>query len=971
MSRARATPIAIVGMAGRFPGANSVDVLWDNVRRGRESVTRFTEDELARSGVPASHYRDPTYVPVNGVIDGVDQFDNTLFDYSPREAALTDPQQRLLLECAWAALEHAGRLQANATAGVFVGVGPNSYLMHQVLPHKEITNALGALSVLLANEKDHAATRIAYKLRLRGPALTVQTACSTSLVAVHLAALSLAAMECDVAVAGAAAITFPQVGGYFYQAHDIGSPDGHCRAFDRKAKGTIPGDGVALVVLRRLADAIEDGDEIYAMIRGSAINNDAGDKVGYTAPSVRGQADVIRAALQAAAAAPSTIGYIEAHGTGTEIGDAIEAAAILQAFRAEGGHSGRCALGSLKPNIGHLDAAAGVAGLIKATQALRHGILPPTINVDEPNPEIPFDGEPLFIVTEAMPWNAGESPRRCGVSSFGMGGTNAHVILEEAPPRSDHLGSPGPHLLVASAKTPESLDIARSRVADRVAVGDLALADVAGTLREGRAELECRSAAVLTATAEASRFGTAPVRRARRPRNVAFLLPGQGAQREGMLAGLCDRFPVVAEAVDTCARHLMPHLGLDLAAVLCGRGVVPPGAVNETWLAQPLLFVAEYALAQLLETWGVRPTILLGHSIGEYVAATLSGGFALADALELVAARGRLMDGAPRGGMLAVDATETAILDVLPASLSLACINGPLAMVVSGPLADLNAFAASLAERSVSSKRLRVSHAFHSTMMQGSIQQRLAELASAVEQRPLSIPIASNLTGGVHPPGYRYAAEYWADHLVSTVRFEAGVRHVLAKPDPVLIEVGPGSALSTLVHRYAEIAPRLVETMLAEVGDPEENVGSVLAAAGNLWADGVLPSIRSVDAGAAFRRVPLPGYAFARTGHRLGGPGRSEPSAPSPSLVDNGGARRENAGAVTEELAGLWRSLLGVEEVGDSSNFFALGGDSLLMVRLIAQAKRSFGVQLAIRDVLSTPTLRGIADQVLKRRAAA
>ncbi|HEY5837250.1 type I polyketide synthase [Streptomyces sp.] len=965
-------PVAVIGMAGSFPGAATVDELWANIADGVESITRFTSEELEAAGVPAAVYTDPAYVPVNGVLAGADEFDAELFGYPPREAALTDPQQRVLLQCAWAALENAGHLGERDVA-VFAGVGLNTYLTRHVLTRLDVTEALGILPVMLGNEKDHAATRVAHKLGLTGPAVTVQTSCSTSLVAIHLAVQSVLRGEAGLALAGAAAVTVPQVSGYTAGPGDVASPDGQCRAFDSRARGMVPGNGAAMVVLKRLDRALADGDEVHAVIRGSAINNDGGRKAGYTAPSVRGQAEVIAAALAAADLPASAVSYVEAHGTATEVGDVIEVAALTEAFRMAGGHPGRCGIGSLKPNIGHLDAAAGVAGLIKAVLALRNEVLPPSINFDEPNPDIDFAAGPFHVQAKAEPWPRGETPRRCGVSSFGLGGTNAHVVLEEAPPRASRPDQAAVELVAVSAATAEAADQARARLAAHCRERAPRLADVAGTLREGRSELAYRSAAVVGRLDALADELPRAARRASKPRTVAFLFPGQGGQRAGLLAGAYDRFPALRAAVDECSALLSPRLGVDLATVAADPAA--DVAVDDVRLAQPLMFTVEYALARLLESWGVRPTVLIGHSLGEYVAAAVGGGYDLADAARLVAERGTLLDSAPPGRMLAVEAAPDDLRRRLPAGLSLAAVNAWNSVVVGGAADAVERFGAELQAEGTRATLLRISRASHCSLLAG-IRGELHAAATGLTARPTKVAIASNLTGELFRRGHRFTADYWADHLVETVRFDTALRSVLAMPEPVLVEVGPGSALIGLAHREPEARPRLAVTMLPTAGDE----AGVLTAAAELWMDGALPSLRRVEPGREFARTALPTYPFARVRHWLEpgtalaptAPPDSEPAsvvaaAAEPAAADPAAAA---TAAVADTVARMWRALLGEVEVDLTANFFALGGDSLLMVRLIAQIRRDFGVELSLREALVQPTVEALARRIVTRREA-
>ncbi|HEX4964285.1 MAG TPA: amino acid adenylation domain-containing protein, partial [Thermoanaerobaculia bacterium] len=690
--------IAIVGLAGRFPGSADVEELWSNLRTGKECIRFFTDEELAAEGVPPEALADPAYVKAHGALDGIDLFDASFFDFTPREAEMTDPQHRLFLEQAYHALENAGYDPARypGAIGVYAGVSANLYVLRNVLATPGALRDGGANQAMLGGEKDFLATRLSYKLNLRGPSFTVQTACSTSLVATHLACRALLGRECDMALAGGVSAAVPQVAGYFYQEGGINSPDGHCRAFDAAAQGTVGGSGVGVVVLKRLSDALAAGDTIHAVIRGTAINNDGSQKVGYTAPGVDGQAAVIAAAQALAGVSPDEIGYVEAHGTGTPLGDPIEIAALTRVFRAGTGRRGFCALGSVKTNLGHLDAAAGIAGLIKTSLVLKREEIPPSLHFREPNPRIDFASSPFFVNAELRPWPAGGEPRRAAVSSFGIGGTNAHAVLEEAPAPATSGESRPLQLLVLSARSGEALEKATANLAAYLAEHPGApLADAAFTLQVGRRALAHRRVLVARDAADAAaalagrdpeRLLTRTAEGGRRP--VVFLFPGQGAQYAGMGRELYEREPDYRAALDACAEILASRLGgLDLRRALHPEpGDAEAGRrLQETGLAQPALFAVEYALARLWMRWGVEPAALLGHSLGEYVAACLAGVFALEDALRLVAARGRLMQARPAGAMLAVPLSEAALTPRLTPALALAAVNGPALCVVSGP----------------------------------------------------------------------------------------------------------------------------------------------------------------------------------------------------------------------------------------------------------------------------------------------
>ncbi|MCP4663253.1 MAG: type I polyketide synthase, partial [bacterium] len=734
------------------PGAGNLDEFWENLRAGRESVRFLSAEEMLAGGADPALLDDPDYVKAVAELPDADAFDAPFFGVSHREAETLDPQQRVFLECAWHALENAGYDPGNMTArvGLYAGATTSTYLLFHLLPGLKTADPF---QLLLGNAVDTLTTRVAYSLNLRGPAFAVQCACSTSLVAVHLAAESLLDEECDMALAGGVSVNYHHRLGYRFVEGSIASPDGHCRPFDARAEGTIFGSGVGMVVLKRLADALADGDPIRAVVLGSAVNNDGSLKVGYTAPSVEGQAEVIGDALDVAGVDPETIACIEAHGTATDLGDPIEIQALTRAFGERTERKQFCAIGSVKSNIGHLDVAAGIAGLIKTVLALEHRRIPPTLHFERPNPKIDFAGSPVYPASELREWERGEEPRRAGVSSFGMGGTNAHVILEEAPEREPAGPSRSWQLLMLSAKTRTSLDAATAALAGYLERhGECALADVARTLAVGRKAFSHRRIAVCRDPADAAavlagggnlapgspreddggRLLTQADTREPWERPVVFMFSGQGAQYVGMGLGLYEHEPVFRVELDRCAQLLAPHLDLDLRHLLYPRPDDAQEAgrrLTQTAVAQPALFAVEYALAALWRQWGIEPEAMIGHSIGEYVAATLAGVFSLEDALALVAARGRLMQEMPAGEMLSVPLPEDEVTSLLGGELSVAAINAPRLCVVSGPGDALGELQRRLAERDLEGRRLHTSHAFHSAMMEPILECFTEEVA--------------------------------------------------------------------------------------------------------------------------------------------------------------------------------------------------------------------------------------------------
>ena len=871
--------IAIVGMAGRFPGAADLQQYWDNLRAGTESISFFSDEELVAAGVDPRLLRHPRYVRARGVLQDAELFDAVFFGLSPREAEIMDPQHRVFLETAWQALESAG-YAPGVTArnvGVYAGTSLNGYVIASLLANPEVMLAAGGYQAMLANDKDFLATRVSYKLNLCGPGVTIQTACSTSLVAVQMACQALVARECDMALAGGVSISVPRVSGYLYEPGMILSPDGHCRAFDARAQGTVAGEGVGVVVLKRLREALAERDHVHAVIRGAAINNDGSLKVGYTAPSVDGQAAVIARAHAMAGVDPATVTYVEAHGTGTELGDPIEVAALTKAFGAAE-RRGFCALGSVKTNIGHLDAAAGVAGLIKTVLALERRALPPSLHFSAPNPRIDFANSPFRVNAALTEWTStGDAPRRAGVSSFGIGGTNAHVVLEEAPAPPPAGPSRPVQVFTLSAKSSEALDRAGAAFATHLTdAEDVAAADVAYTLHHGRATFPHRKVVVAASLEEAARaLREDDPRRvlsrveALKDRPVVFMFSGQGAQYVGMGRGLYESEPRFREILDDCAATLAPTLGVDLRSVLYPAPDVLEAArarLATTALTQPALFAIEYALARLYFEWGVTPQAMLGHSIGEYVAACVAGVVSLPDALALVAERGRLME-VPGGAMLAVPLPESEVRALLPASLSIAAVNGPALCAVSGPAAEVSALEARLGGRGIRALGIHAAAAFHSAMM----EPILASFRQAVERvrlSPPSIPYVSNVTGTWMTAEDAIDPSYWVRHLRQTVRFWDALQEVVRDQEPVLLEVGPGRTLASLA-RPASTPVRRLE-ILSSVRHPQDDLDDAAVlqtTVGRLWLAGAPIDWGGYHGRETRRRVPLPTYPFERQRH--------------------------------------------------------------------------------------------------------
>jgi acyl transferase domain-containing protein len=869
--------IAVIGMSGRFPGARNLKEFWNNLRNGVEAVRSLTDEELLAAGEDPRHLRDPHYVKAASLLDDVDLFDASFFGYNAREAEIMDPQQRLFLEHAFEALENSGYspTQYEGLIGVYAGVAWNTYLLSNLSTRLDLFDGGGAFQVFITNDKDFMPTRLSYKLTLKGPSLIIQTSCSTSLVAIHLACLSLLNYECDIALAGGVTVKVPQVSGYFHQEGGLASPDGHCRAFDARAAGTIFGSGIGVVALKRLSEALKDGDPIRAVIRGTAINNDGSSKVSYTAPSVEGQAEVIAAAQAMASVPAESIQYVETHGTGTSLGDPVEVTALTKAFRESTQKKAFCAVGSVKTNFGHLDAAAGVAGFIKTVLSLENRELPPSLNYETPNPAIEFEKTPFYVNAGLKPWERNGSPRRAGVSSFGVGGTNAHVVLEEAPP-AERSGASRPYqLLLLSARATTALEKAREHLLGYLQEHEqVSLADVAYTLQNGRTVFRHRLAlvakdgpdAIEGLQAGSRRFLTAVDKEEPRDRPIVFMFSGQGSQYVNMARGLYEHEKSFREQFDDCARTLTPHLECDLSKIVfpaSGEEEKAAAQLEQTAFTQPALFTIEFCLASLWMRWGVAPRAMIGHSIGEYVAATLAGVMSLEDALALVAARGRLMQQQPAGKMLAIQMPESELLPLLEKNIDLAAVNAPASCVVSGPVEAMDAFAGKLSGRETDFRPLHTSHAFHSSMMDALLAPFIREVKK-IRLHPPRIPYISNLTGAWIKAEQAMDPNYWAQHLRGTVRFSQGLDELMQDRERIYLEVGPGRTLATLASRHPGRQEQLVLSSQRHPTEEAADPAKLLETLGRLWMAGVKIDWRKFYEDENRRRLALPSYPFER-----------------------------------------------------------------------------------------------------------
>ena len=876
--------IAIIGLSGRFPGAQNVTTFWHNLVNGVNSIVPLSDEELNLT--PQERERllsDPNFVPYSATIKNADQFDAPFFGIYPREAQAMDPQHRLFLECSWEAIEDAGYEPATyaGSIGVFAGSYMNTYTLCSLESHPSFIAGLadsfhgGTLQHELGNDKDYLATRVSFKLNLKGPSITVQTACSTSLVAVAQACMSLSYYQCDMALAGAATLKLPQNRGYLYQPDGMVSPDGICRTFDANSRGTVFGDGVSVVLLKRLEDAIEDGDSIYAVIKGWGVNNDGASKVGYTAPSVEGQKEVIAQAHALADFDPRTISYMEAHGTGTPIGDPIEIDALTQAFRMGTEDNQFCAIGSVKTNIGHLDVAAGVAGLIKTSLALDNEQIPPSLNFESPNPNIDFENTPFFVNDKLRPWKRGDTPRRAGLSSFGVGGTNAHVVLEEAPLSTLSPSERPYHLITLSARSAAALNQQTEHLLAHIEQNpQLSIADIAYTLQVGRADFNYKRSFVasnreecieILRDKESQRISTTHT--VRKNRSIVFMFPGQGSQHVNMSRDLYESEPIFRREMDICAHILEPILGFDIRNILYPD---PEGLdeslmrINETMVAQPGIFSISYSLAKYWMSMGIRPEAMIGHSVGEFVAATLAGVFSLEEALKLVAHRGTLMQDLPAGSMMAVRMPADELEKLLPDEVSIAAVNSVSLCVVSGPDVAIQQVQTELEEKEIICRPLHTSHAFHSEMMDPAIEP-FEELLNQITLNSPEIPIVSTATGRPLTQENATNPAYWAQHLRATVLFAPAISTLLHESNHVFLEIGPGQTLSTLTRQHPECTSG--HNIFSSSPHVKQDISSYIVALdtlGKLWQQGIQIDWKLVYHTERRQRVHLPTYPFER-----------------------------------------------------------------------------------------------------------
>lgn len=974
--------IAIVGMSGRFPKAKNIHEYWENLKNGIECFTQLNDEQIIASGVDPKLLKDPDYVKVSPILDDYDMFDAHFFGYTPREASMMDPQQRLFLECCWEAFEDAGYNPHTyeEPVGVFGGCAINSYMIFSGV-HNRFYNEF--LSSVVGNDNSFLANRVSYQLNLNGPAVSVQTACSSSLVSVHLSIQSLLSGECSMALAGGVAVWVPHEAGHLHKEGSVFTKDGHCRAFDAKATGTIFGSGAGVVLLKRFDDAVRDGDHIYAVIKGSAVNNDGAKKTDYTAPSVDGQAEVVVEALANAGVSADDISYIETHGTGTFIGDPIEIRALTKAYRAFTDRKNYCGIGSVKPNIGHLDAGAGAAGLIKTVLAMKHKMIPPSINFDEPNPAIDFENSPFYVNNSLKKWESKNgSPLRAGVTSLGMGGTNAHIILEEAPAiERPVVEDQSPILLTYSAKNESALDDYSKKLAKFLKESpDVNLANVAYTLQTGRKEFpfkrfltaENRDDAIeklekLSAVSVKTDSDHAD------NREVVFLFPGQASQYVNMGRDLYRSNSVFRKYMDTCAEILEPMMGLDIREMIYPRPGLEEEStkqLNNTVYTQPVIFSIEYSMAMVwIEDYGIKPVAVLGHSMGEFTAACIAGVFNLETGLTLIARRGSIMQELEPGSMLMVMIPPDEVKKYLNNRLSISVINTPSSCVLSADFEAIERIKEVFDSQDIYSRVLETSHAFHSHMMDP-VLEKYREFASAMTYNRPAIPVISTVKADWVSPDDLTNPDYWVDNIRQPVRFAEAVEKLIDKPEWILLEVGPRNTLTTLAKQHPNISPdQVLVQSLRHPKQQQDDNSFVLDALGRLWSCGYPVEWKRIYKENPVYKIPLPTYAFQKVrcwiDPEISGAVRQQ----NFTVIENAiydAVNKQTSGErdIVDELTAIWKEFLGVENIKNDDNFFELGGNSLVAVQLFDELKRKMGVRLPLSTLFEAPTIEEIAKLI-------
>ena len=977
--------VAIIGMAGRFPGASSIDELWEILSNGKETISFFKPDELDKT-IPKSLRNDPLYVKARGIVPSAKEFDAKFFGINPKLAEAMDPQQRLFLEIAWEALEQTGYLPKHykGNIGVYAGTGTNTYYKNNIFPNTELLNQIGHLQVNTVNEKDYIATRTAYHLNLKGPAVSIHSACSTSLLAIAEAVKAIRNGQCDIALAGGSSVTSPINSGHLYQEGSMLSSDGHCRSFDTEAKGTVFSDGAGVVLLKNMEAAISDGDYIYGKIKGVGINNDGGAKGSFTAPSVDGQADAISRALNDAKVSPSTISYVETHGTATPLGDPIEIEGLHNAFGKQNTNN-YCAIGSIKSNMGHLTAAAGVAGLIKTILSIDYKQIPPSLGFKKPNPSINFKNSPFFVNTKLRDWNIGEGVRRAGISSFGVGGTNVHIIVEEhIMNRKVSDKGRSVQLLPWSAKSETSLKNYGNELANFIKNNSsVSLADLSYTLKITKDSFKHRKFILAGTNIEASEkllkeetnISSYSTELKIIPNEIIFLFPGQGSQFLNMGKALYLHENVFRKAVDTCNEFLISNFKIDIKQIIYSEdnSIKAENKLKNTRFTQPALFVVEYALAKLWMSWGIQPTVFCGHSIGEFVGAHLAGIFSLEDALKLITIRGKLVSELPKGSMLSIRLSKKELDQVLPNTLSIAAINSDKLCVVSGLESDIHDFSITLKKQNIPCQLLATSHAFHSAMMNPILETFNKEVEKIKLNAP-KIPIISTVTGTFLTDSEAINPEYWTNHLRETVQFSKAMDSILKLDDSILLEVGPGKVLTTLARQKRALKSRIVLSSLTIPKKDEDAYPELLNTLGQLWLNGIEPNWNNFYKGQLRQKLRLPTYIFDRKPCWVDPIEYNQPtnintlntdiplSKLDPLTEDTNKITPMRKPIILKKISELILNASGIElENSDYNyNFLELGLDSLILTQIAITCKKEFKTPITFRQLneeYNTPEL--------------
>lgn len=979
--------IAIIGMSGKFPNSPNPDVFWKNIAEGVECISFFKDDEL-EIDLPETELKNPAFVRAGGTIDEIEYFDADFFGIPSREAAWMDPQQRLFLEHSWNAFENAGYdvNSISENVSVYCGTNTNFYLLSRIDQLTADPNS-SLFQLMLANEKDFLATRISYKLDLKGESITVQTSCSTSLVAVHLACQSLLSYQSKMALAGGVSIRVPQKTGYFYQPGMIASPDGHCRAFDEKAEGTVPGNGVGVVVLKRLTDAVRDGDTVYAVIKGSAINNDGQNKVGFTAPSIKGQSDVIAKALAMSGVKADTIDYVEAHGTGTSIGDPIEISALSRAFEKHTDRTGFCAVGSVKSNIGHLDNAAGIAGLIKTVLALRNKKIPPTLHFEKPNPKIDFANSPFYVCAEIKDWEQNDSPRRAGVSSFGIGGTNAHLILEEFEAQEISYNSEKPFLLTVSARTPDSALKSAGNLAIKLSGENLKIEDLEYTQNSGRADFNRRLFAVGNSKneliAELQKISAEKdILSADENIQTAFLFSGQGTQKVNIARGIWESNAVFREEFENCRRILENFTDIDLQETVYPSTIENLEYQNERLqnpsLGLPVLFSIQYSMAKMLIRLGIKPSAVGGHSFGEYPAAAIAGIFSLEDGLKLSVERGKLMETLPAGAMLAVRIEHGELEKIIDKNVSIASINTKKNCVVSGSMESISALEKKLDENKTGHRRLDVNYAYHSESIDN-LKEKFEEIVSRIKFNSPEIMFVSGVSGKQISDEEITKTGYWFRQMREPVRFSESLEWLEKSNFKVFAEIGAGQILTPMVRQNTGKNVTAVSISGVE-NDTQKDRENFLKAIGKLWQTGHKINWSEFYKDKKRRRIALPTYPFEKQKYWIevssGGRKNDSPlSVKAASNETNGNKHALKRANLENEyraptnrkekiLISIWEDILQVEGIGLEDNLYDLGGDSLIATQIFARVQQQLKSDLTLEKFMSNLNIQGLANLI-------